>query len=231
MLRSAGPLACALLALAGASAFAQTPPQPSDAARALVGVWELSNPDRDRKCQLTFRLDASGPGRSVAPSTGCATAFPDLRQIAAWTMGSDDALKLVDAKGAVLLELNEVEAGMYETTPSFTHYFLQTLAATNKERITDDLFGEWQFSRAGKTVCQLTLGNTAHDTDSFILSLKPGCDQFITRFAPMSWRLDRGQFVMLAANGQSWRFEENEENIWSRIPAMRPPMLMVRPQP
>ena len=44
-----------------------------------------------------------------------------------------------------------------------------------------------------------------------------------------SWQLDRGQFVMLGASGQAWRFEENEENIWSRIPAMRPPLLMVRP--
>jgi len=216
--------------LLATAALAQAPQsQPSDAARALVGVWELSNPDRDRKCQLTFRLDASGPGRGVSQSSACAGAFPDLRAIAAWTMGIDDALKLVDAKGDVLLELNEVEAGMYETTPSFTHYFLQTLAATNKERITDDLFGDWQFSRGGKTICQLTLNNTAYDTDSFALTLKPGCDPFITRFAPVSWRLDRGQFVMLAANGQSWRFEENEENTWSRIPAARPPVLMVRP--
>ena len=230
MLRSARLITCAWVALAGGSALAQTtPPQPSDAARALVGVWELSNPDRDRKCQLTFRLDAAGPGRGVAQSSACATAFPDLRAIAAWTMGTDDALKLVDAKGDVLLELNEVESGMYETTPSFTHYFLQTLAATNKERITDDLFGEWQFSRGGKAICQLTLANTAYDTDSFALTLKAGCDPLITRFAPVSWRLDRGQFVMLAANGQSWRFEENEEATWSRIPAMRPPLTMGRP--
>ena len=27
---------------------------------------------------------------------------------------------------------------------------------------------------------------------------------------------------MLAANGQSWRFEESEERIWSRIPADAP---------
>jgi hypothetical protein len=219
-----------LVVIATTAALAQAPaPQPSDAARALVGVWELSNPDRDRKCQLTFKLDTSGPGRAVSQSSACAAAFPDLRAIAAWTMGIDDALKLVNGKGDVLLELNEVEAGMYETTPSFTHYFLQTLAATNKERITDDLFGDWQFTRGGKAICQLTLNNTAYDTDSFALTLKPGCDQFITGFRPVSWRLDRGQFVMLAANGQSWRFEENEENTWSRIPAARPPVLMVRP--
>lgn len=212
-------------------ALAQIPaPQPSDAARALVGVWELSNPDRDRRCTLTFKLDAAAPGRAVTLGATCAAAFPDLRPTAAWTMGSDDALKLVDNKGTVLLELTEVEVGMYETIPSFARYFLQTLAATGKERIADNLFGDWQITRGtGRAVCQLTLGNTAHDADSFVLAVKPGCDQLITRFAPVAWKLDRGQFVMLSAAGQAWRFEENEASIWSRIPATRPPILMVRP--
>jgi len=223
---------CCLLALTG-SALSQAPqplPEPNDAARALVGVWELSNPDRDRRCQLTFRLDPAPPGRAVTLAAACAIAFPDLRPTAAWQLARDDSLRLVDNKGTVLLELNEVEAGMYETTPSHTHYFLQTLAAINKERITDDLFGEWQFTRGtARVICQMTLGNTARDTDSFVLTVKPGCDQLITRFAPVAWRFDRGQVIMLAANGQTWRFEENEENIWSRVPATRPPIMMTRP--
>ena len=57
------------IALALAStAFAQTPaplPPPSDAAKALVGVWELSNPDRDKRCQFTFKLDAAPGGLDV----------------------------------------------------------------------------------------------------------------------------------------------------------------------
>jgi hypothetical protein len=223
-------LGIALLAICSAAAHAQAPlPEPNDAARALVGVWELSNPDRDRRCNVTFKLDPAPPGRSVTLAPACGVAFPDLRAIAAWALAIDDALKLLDAKGSTLLELNEVESGMYETTPSHTHYFLQTLAATGKERITDDLFGDWQFSRGGKAICQITLGNTAYDADSFALAVKPGCDQLVTRFAPVAWRFDRGQFVMLDAKGQSWRFEENEENTWSRIPAMRPPLTMVRP--
>jgi hypothetical protein len=62
-----------------------------------------------------------------------------------------------------------------------------------------------------------------------VLIVKLGCDGLITRFAPVSWKLDRGQFVMLNAKGEAWRFEENEENTWARIPAARPPILMVRP--
>ncbi len=221
-----------LLAASPRVAFAQAPlPEPNDAARALVGVWELSNPDRDRRCTVTFKLDAAPPGRSVALAPGCAVAFPDLRPVVAWILGNADELKFLDAKGTTLIELNEVESGMYETTPSFTHYFLQTLAATGKERITDDLFGDWQFSRAGKAICQFNLGNTAYDADSFSLTVQPGCDPLDTRYAPVAWRFDRGQFVMLDAKGQSWRFEETEENNWSRIPAMRPPLTMARPQP
>jgi hypothetical protein len=235
-MRNCGMMRClagALLLLCIDLAFAQQAPPPSgpsDAARALVGVWELSNPDRDRRCTLTFKLDAAPQGRVVTLGPTCAGAFPDVRPTAAWTMGSDDALKLVDAKGVVLFELTEVESGMYETTPSFTHYFLQTLAATNKERITDDLFGDWQITRGpGRPICELNLGNTAYDPDSFVLTLKPGCDASITRFGPVAWRLDRGQFVMIGGGGQAWRFEENEANIWSRIPAARPPVLMVKP--
>ena len=74
-----------------------------------------------------------------------------------------------------------------------------------------------------------TVGNTAYDPDSFVVTLKPGCDASITRFGPVAWKLDRGQFVMIGAGNQAWRFEENEANIWSRIPAARPPVLMVRP--
>lgn len=224
---------CAAFVVSGATALAQqapAPPAPSDAARALVGPWELSNPDRDRRCTLTFRLDPAPQGRALTLGPTCAAAFPDARLIVAWTMGNDDALKLVDAKGVVLLEMTEVESGMYETTPSYTHYFLQTLAAINKDRITDDLFGDWQITRGpGRAICELNLGNTAYDTDSFVVTVKPGCDAFITRFGPLAWRLDRGQFVMIGGGNQSWRFEENEANIWSRIPAARPPVLMVRP--
>ena len=236
MLANAGMmrvLAGALLLFCVDRAIAQQAPAPltaSDAARALVGPWELSNPDRDRRCTLTFRLDAVPQGRAVTLGPTCAAAFPDVRPTAAWIMGNDDALKLVDAKGIVLFELTEVESGMYETTPSYTHYFLQTLAAINKDRITDDLFGDWQITRGpGRPICELNLGNIAYDTDSFVVTVKPGCDVFITRFGPVAWRLDRGQFVMIGGGGQAWRFEENEANIWSRIPAARPPVLMVRP--
>lgn len=225
-------LICAFVVCA-TPALAQAPsplPPPSEAAKALVGVWEFSNPERDKRCQMTFKLDAAPPGRAVVLAPNCGEAFPDIKATAAWTMTKDDSLRLIDAKDSVLLELSQVENGMYETTPSYTHYFLQTLAASGKDHIPDDLFGDWAFTRgSARPVCALTLGNTAYDADSFILTLKAGCDAVITRFAPVSWKLDRSQFVMFNAKGEAWRFEENEPNAWSRIPAQRPPLVMVKP--
>src|SRR5215475_4756829 len=126
----AGAFSLLLLPALALAQSAQPPAEPSDAAKALVGAWELSNPDRDRRCQVTFKLDPAPPGRSITLAPACGVAFPDLRPTTAWAMGRDDTLKFLDAKGTTLLELNEVESGMYETTPRYTHYFLQTLAAT-----------------------------------------------------------------------------------------------------
>src|ERR1041385_8263645 len=87
-------VACVSATFIATNALAQqapSPSEPSDAARALVGAWELSNPDRDRRCTLTFRLDAAPQGFAVTLGPSCAAAFPDMRPTAAWTMGSDDA--------------------------------------------------------------------------------------------------------------------------------------------
>jgi hypothetical protein len=56
----------------------------------------------------------------------------------------------------------------------------------------------------------------------------PGCDSVVTRFAPVTWQMDRGEIVLRAANGQSWRFEETEDTKWQRVPQGPNPLLMVR---
>ena len=220
--------------VAGTSALAQAPsplPEPNDAARALVGVWELSNPGP--RPQMPAHLPAR-PGaartRADASRAACAIAFPDLRATAAWQLARDDSLRLVDKQGTMLLELNEVEAGMYETTPSHTHYFLQTLAAINKERITDDLFGEWQFTarhrardlpddprqhraryRQLRAHPEARLRSADHALRTGLLAL---------RSRPV--RDARRQRPVLALRGE-------REHIWSRIPACARRSMMTRP--
>jgi hypothetical protein len=195
----------------------------------MLGGWEMSNADRDKTCIITFKLDGAGPGRALDLPNDCRTTFPNIKDVAAWMIDSD-ALRLIDARGTTLLEFNEVENGMFESAHSTgTLYFLQTVAAAQGQKHTpDQMFGAWNFVRANKTICQITLMDTAADTDSFALETKPGCDAFITRFAPRAWRMDRGQFVLLSTKGDAWRFEEEETNNWHRIPEGRQPLLLVK---
>jgi hypothetical protein len=212
-------------------AAAQTP---SDAAKAMVGAWELSNADRDKTCTVNFKLGTAGPTFGLDLEKKCGDTFPAVRGIVGWTFGRNDALLLVDAAGKPVLELLEVEAGMYEgLRPNEGRYFLQNaaVAAASRDRPADDMFGEWSFVRGGvpgKPICALTLANTAADADNFAIDMKPGCDPQIARFAPVSWRMDRGQLVLQSGKGEIWRFEENDPNTWDRIPRGRQPLTLLR---
>jgi Protease inhibitor Inh len=223
-------LALGLLLAGITHAAAQTGAAPSDAVNSMLGGWEMSNAERDKTCIITFKLDMTGPGRALDVPKDCTTTFPNIKDVAAWTI-DNDALRLVDARGTALLEFNEVENGLFESAHSTgTLYFLQTLAAAQgREHTPDQMFGTWNFVRAnGRAICQITLMDTAADTDNFALETKPGCDQLITRFAPRAWRMDRGQFVLVSTKGDIWRFEEEETNNWHRIPEGRQPLLLVK---
>jgi Protease inhibitor Inh len=110
-------------------------------------------------------------------------------------------------------------------------YFLQTAAAAaGRGRTPDDMFGNWAIARStGRLICHFTLENTAADTESFAITVKPGCDSFVTGFAPRAWRMDRGQFVLLSSKNEPWRFEESDvATTWKRIPEGRNPVMMMR---
>ena len=230
-----GGLAAALLVLAASVPAAAQAPAPSDAAKAMVGAWEMSNADRDKTCTVNFKLTAAGTSYGLDLDKKCNDAFPAIRAIVGWTFGRNDSLVLVDAGGKPVLELLEVEAGMYEgLRPNEERYFLQNaaVAAASRDRPADDLFGDWTFVRGGTTkpICALTLANTAANADSFAINVKPGCDALITRFGPASWRMDRGQLVVLSSKGEIWRFEESDPTTWERIPRGRQPLSLVRQQ-
>src|SRR4051812_2916134 len=104
----------AVFAFAVSAAVAQAQPMVSDAAKEMVGGWELSNADRDKRCPVIFTVDAAPGGFKIELDAACATAFPQLKDIAAWGLGRNDVLRLIDGKGAALIEFTEVENGLFE---------------------------------------------------------------------------------------------------------------------
>jgi hypothetical protein len=222
-------LGVALLAACCGEVWAQ-PPGPGDSAKAMAGTWEFTNADRDKTCTITLRLEPVAGGMRAEFDKACAAKFPFIGEIAAWTFVENDFLRLVDAKGASVLEFNEVESGVYEAPrPGEGILFIQNAGAAGPpSRTAAEVTGEWSIVRgAGKPVCGLTLSNTAAG-DGFAVRMRPPCDAFVTRFAPAIWQVERGELVLKPSKGNPWRFEEQDATTWQRVPATADPVLLVR---
>jgi hypothetical protein len=216
-----------------ATAHAQAPAQAplSEAAKAMTaGTWEFSNADRDKRCIVTFRADPAAVGMRLEFDKGCVALFPFIREVAGWTLAENDFLRLLDAQGKSLLEFSEVESHMYEAPrPGEGILFIEASTAVGPPpKQADDVAGDWGLVRgAGKPICTLTLANKPAG-DDLALTLKPGCNAFVTRFAPTAWQMDRGELLLKNARGQTWRFSEGDGSTWTRVPESASPVLLVR---
>jgi hypothetical protein len=99
MVRGVVLLAAFALAVLSRAACAETAPAVSENAQAMVGGWEISNTDRDRRCPLTFSVEAAPGGFKLDLDAACPTAFPSLESVVAWDFGPKDVLRLLDGKG------------------------------------------------------------------------------------------------------------------------------------
>ena len=209
---------------------APPPNTPADPFHGMIGAWEFSNADHDKNCHFNFRTYAvaGSGGYRLDIDKNCPALFPSTKEITAWAVDNYGSLRLVNAHGDAVVELTEVENGMYDGfTPEEGRYILQTAAAA-PTRSADDVVGDWAVSRgAGKPICVLSLANSPTG-DALALKVKPGCDALVTRFNPAAWRMEEGELVLLSQHGESWQFEENDANTWQRVPETPDPFLLVR---
>jgi Protease inhibitor Inh len=218
---------CAGVAQAQAPAPAAAP---SEAAKGMVGAWEISNAARDKTCPVTFSLDAGAGGFKVELDPGCGTVFPSLKGVTVWAMGPNDAVRLLDGKGVIILDFTEVENRMYEAERKGEGlYFMRTQAAIKADTVTpEQLFGEWTLLKElDKPLCKLTLSNAAAGGESYKITVKPGCDGSIVDLGLTSWQLDSND-LLLVGRGSTWRFSESDTTTWERIPPSADPMVLMR---
>ncbi len=207
------------------------PPQSAadDAFHATIGAWEFSNADHNKICRFNFRADAATGGHRLDIDKNCANLFPATKDITGWAVDNFGTLRLLDSGGNEVIELTEVEGGMYDGfQPGEGRYILQTAAAAPVHSV-DQMVGDWAIAHGtGKPICTLTLASNAIGADNLPLRIKPGCDALVTRFGPTSWHMENGELVLISPRGQSWRFEENDANSWQRIPETPDPLLLIR---
>jgi hypothetical protein len=218
-----------VLGLSGGVADAQAP-GPNEAARGMAGAWEISNAARDKTCPVVFKLDAVTGGFKIDLDVGCGTVFPSLRDVGVWAMGPNDTVRLFDSKGTIILDFEEVEAHMYEAERKGEGlFFMRTQAAIQAATINpEQLFGDWTLLKEfEKPLCKLTLSNAAPGTESYRITVKPGCDASIAGMGLSTWRLNRDE-LLLSGPGGVFRFAESDNTTWERIPPSTDPLLLMR---
>ncbi len=197
----------------------------------MVGQWELSTAGRDKTCVITLKRDSTPQGLKLELEKGCADALPFTKDIAAWSIKGLDIVRLQDAGGQSVIDVTEVESGIFEGQRANEGiYLLQNLAAARLlAKSTDQMIGDWTMVRdSGKTICGLTLTNTETTLDNFAVYLKPRCDPLVATFAPTQWRIERGEMLLQSAKGEIWRFQADDNAQWRRIPESAAPLILVR---
>lgn len=218
--------AVAILVLATSGAQAQ-----NKLANDMIGQWELSTAERGKTCALTLKADPAGQGFKIELEKGCGEALPFTKDVASWSVRGLDIVRLQDSKGQPVIDFTEVETGIFEGLRTNEGvYILQDLAAARSlAKSMDQMIGDWNMVRGNnRVVCGLTLTNNEAGTDNFQAFLKPRCDPQVAAFAPSMWRLDRGELVLQSANGETWRFQPDDNAQWRRVPDSADPFIMVR---
>src|SRR5258708_800231 len=223
-------LAVIALALSAVGAGAQAP-APSDAAKEMVGAWEISNAARDKTCPVTFKLDPGAGGFKLELDEACGTAFPSLKDVGVWTMGPNDEVRLLNSKGAVVLDFMEVESHMYEAERKGEGlFFMRTQAAIKAATVSpQQVFGEWTlFKEFEKPLCSLTLSSAAAGGGNYKNTVKPGCDTSVPHIRLFTWRVHSGG-LLLSGRSLSLRFSASDATTVELIPATSAPPALLPP--
>ncbi len=206
--------------------------EPTDLRKEMIGQWELATTDRSKTCVVTMKSDAAAQGLKLELEPACATALPFTKDIAAWSVkGLGDIVRLQNKAGESVIDLTEVESGIFEGNRSGEGiYILQNLeAARSLAKSMDQMIGDWAMVHGdGQSICGITLTNNEASADNFQAFLKPKCDPAVAAFAPTQWRLDHGQILLISDNGEIWTFEADDNAQWRRVPDSADPLILLR---
>src|SRR5580658_9370043 len=117
-------------------------PAPSDPVAAMIGNWQFSNADQDKVCHFVFRNDPAPGGHKLDIDKNCPDVFPSTKNVVAWAIDNFGSLRLLDSTGKAVIELNEVETGMFDGfRKEEGRYILQNAASITPTHTAADIAG------------------------------------------------------------------------------------------
>jgi hypothetical protein len=243
-MRRALPLALALAALAGQataqSGRAAPPPLSedalpigSDAAKTMIGQWDIAVPKNNLKCRIQLNLSGRPQTATVGMPAPCRKSMAAMGTAQYWELTGKGVIRLVGPKGEKLGEFARADAGVLKAVFSGAEFTLEPISGRypSPERIAGidaavnrltqpqaespetpaAVAGRYRLLRANNadTGCVLLLdrslpGNVAKSGKA---SLERGCaDQGLTTFDPSGWIVERDRMFLYARKGHRTGF-------------------------
>ena len=147
----------------------------------------------------TIRPRSASGSNSIRPAPRC---FPFIREIVGWRLNRQRLPSAARRQGNSVLEFSEVESGIFEAPrPGEGILFIQNAGGARpgaEDRRADRPASGRSCAAPASAICALTLSNTAAG-EEFVVRVQPPCDPVVTRFAPATWQMDRGEIVLRSA--------------------------------
>jgi len=217
---------------------APLPQTPDEAAAQLAGAYHLTNADGDRTCTLTLsgkRERAKDPAHAASFAVAfdrpaCAAQILFSADIAFWSPGPANAIRLYSGEGRLTAEFTEGVGGTWEALRETDGvYFLVNPRIAEPPAQPADVVGAWELTRNGVTArCRIDFLDMPAPADAFRLSPETACAPLLGRTLPVRWRLDRGDLVLETASGGQLRFATSEDGGWTKVPEEARPLLLNR---
>ena len=118
-------------------------PPANDPVAGMIGNWQFSNADQDKVCHFVFRNDPASGGYKLDIDKNCPNVFPSTKNVVAWAIDNFGSLRLLDSTGKAVIELNEVETGMFDGfRKEEGRYILQNAASITPTHTAADIAGD-----------------------------------------------------------------------------------------
>lgn len=216
------------------------PDTPAQAAQRLAEAYQLTNADGDRACPLTLTTKGVRAPASLGhplfalefDRAACAGQITFAADIASWSPGPGDSIRLHATSGKLVAEFTEGAGGTWEALRERDGvYFLVNprLAEAAPVAQPDDLFGLWRLSRGVDTpFCTLMFGEQPFGDGDYPLAPDEDCTALLGTLEPERWRLEAGDLLLLGDGGRSLRFAAQEDGSWMKVPEDRTTLILSR---
>lgn len=213
-------------------------PVPLQAFTALAGPWELIAEGGRRKCRITLRPQEAPGGRALAYPASCRRPIPIVSRFSAWTVGPDGFVRLLDARGQVVLAFEEdAEPFRLKASAEGKDYQFDSLGRMRRfvERTPpaqqraafnpatapplESIPGLYGVLRDGEQeVCRINLTtNPAAGEGRFLANFPTRCrDRGLQVFDAVAWRYSGGRIFLIARRGHEIPLAQDAPNRWRR---------------